>query len=133
MTFRKFKQDKLWRDNAVDMLEKQGSKIHWTKLTDSEFSTQLKTKFMEEALEVCNANTEKQLLEEFADILEVISSMCEVHKFTFQDILDVQEKKHHERGGFNGRKFVKFAEHPKDSFGEKYCLADPEKYPEIVE
>lgn len=132
MKVRRFKQNKLWRDKAVELMEQMGSKIHWTRLSDSEFSEQLKIKFMEEAQEVYSAKTEKALLEELADILEVIAVLCDVHKFTLQDIKDVQHKKYQERGGFNGRKFVTIAEHPVDSFGEKYCLADPEKYPEVI-
>lgn len=133
MRMRKFKQNKLWRDKAVELMEQMGSKIHWTRLEDNEFSEQLKIKFMEEAQEVYNAKTEKALLEELADILEVISSFCAIHEFTLQDIMNVQHKKFQERGGFNGRKFVTIAEHPIESFGEKYCLADVEKYPEITE
>ncbi len=132
MKMRKFKQNKLWRDKAVECLEQMGSKIYWTRLDDREFAEQLKIKFMEEAHEVCTAQTKEALLEELADILEVISSLGDVHSFTFEDIVNVQHKKYDERGGFHGRKFVTIAEHAVDSFGEKYCLADPEKYPEVV-
>lgn len=131
MKFRKFKQDKLWRDKAVELMEQMGSKIYWTKLDDNQFSEQLKIKFIEEAQEVYDAKTKKALLEELADILEVIASLCDVHKFTLQDIMAVQYKKYQERGGFSGRKFVTIAEHLVDSYGAKYCLSDPEKYPEI--
>jgi predicted house-cleaning noncanonical NTP pyrophosphatase (MazG superfamily) len=131
MKMRKFKQNKLWRDKAVERMEQMGSKIHWTRLEDSEFYEQLKIKFMEEAQEVSSAKTKEALIEELADILEVISSFCAVHKFTLDDIMNMQHKKYDERGGFNGRKFVTIAEHAVDSFGEKYCLADPEKYPEV--
>ncbi len=131
MNFRAFKQNKLWRDKAVDMTEANGSRVHWERLNDVEFSEQLKIKFMEEAHEVCAAKTKEALVEELADILEVIGSLCEAHDFTLQDIMNAQSKKHQERGGFGGRKFVTHAEHEVGSFGEKYCLADPEKYPEI--
>jgi hypothetical protein len=49
------------------------------------------------------------------------------------DIIDVQGQKCQKRGGFRERKFVTVAEHMENSFGEKYCLADPGKYPEIIE
>jgi hypothetical protein len=44
-----------------------------------------------------------------------------------------QNKKASRERGIQGRKFVTVAEHPSGSFGEKYCLNDPEKYPEIIE
>ena len=133
MKLRKFKQDKLWRDKAVDRLEQTGSKVHWKRLDADQFEEQLKIKLMEEAEEVCSAKTKESLLEELADVLEVVISFCEFHEVTLQDIIDLQQKKHQERGGFQGRKFVTVAEHPLGSFGEKYCLNDPEKYPEIIE
>jgi hypothetical protein len=40
----KFKQDKLWRDKAVDRLEQAGSKIHWARLDDEQFAEQIKIK-----------------------------------------------------------------------------------------
>ena len=43
--------------------------------------------------------------------------------------LDVN-KKQQDKGGFQGRKYVTIAEHLPGSPGEKYCLADPDKYPE---
>jgi predicted house-cleaning noncanonical NTP pyrophosphatase (MazG superfamily) len=131
MKFRKFQQNKLWRDKLVERMEQMGSKIHWTRLDDAAFSEELKIKFMEEAQEVYAAQTKEALLEELADVLEVISSFGDVHDFTLQDIIAIQEKKRLDRGGFKERKFVTIAEHQADSFGEKYCLADPTKYPEI--
>lgn len=133
MKFRKFKQNKLWRDNAIELMENTGSKIHWIKLNDDEFLKELRLKFIEEANEVFNSKTKENLIEELADILEIINSFCDIYKFTIQDIKNAQIKKHKIRGGFEGRKFVTIAEHKIDSFGEKYCLADPEKYPEIIE
>ena len=88
---------------------------------------------MEEANEVFQAKTKENLMEELADILEVINSFGEVNKFILQDIIEIRNKKHQERGGFEGRNFVTIAEHPTGSYCEKYCLNDPEKYPEITE
>lgn len=130
---RKFRQDKLWRDKAIDRLEQMGSKIHWKRLDSDQFSEKLKIKLLEEAEEVCRAITKESLLEELADVLEVVSSFCELQGVTLQEVLDLQNQKREERGGFHGRKFVTVAEHPMGSFGEQYCLNDPEKYPEIID
>lgn len=131
MKLRKFIQNKLWRDKAIDRLEAHGSKVHWSRLDSPEFLKQLKIKLLEEAQEVANSSSKESLFEELADVLEVMTALCELHETTLQDVQLLQRKKHEERGGFEGRKFVTIAEHPKGSFGEKYCLADPEKYPEI--
>ncbi|HEX2579873.1 MAG TPA: nucleoside triphosphate pyrophosphohydrolase [Rhabdochlamydiaceae bacterium] len=133
MQRRKFKQEKLWRDKAIDRLEQMGSKVHWTKLDAEQFLQQLKRKLLEEAEEVWNAKTEEHLVEELADVLEVVEAFCELHGKALQDVIALQHKKREERGGFQGRRFVTVAEHPIGSFGEKYCLNDPEKYPEIID
>lgn len=133
MKFRKFQQNKLWRDKAIELLEQTGSKIHWIQLNDQEFEEQLRIKFAEESQEVIKSTTKEQLIEELADILEVIASFGDVYEFTLQDVIDAQIKKKQARGGFSGRKFVTIAEHQDGSFGTQYCLADPNKYPEIIE
>lgn len=132
MKYRSFKQDKLWRDKAVDIMEEMGSLITWKRLDDQEFIEQLKVKLVEETQEVVNTKTKDHLSEELADVLEVIISFCEVHNLSLEDIVKIQHEKQAKRGGFSGRKFVTIASHLEGSFGEKYCLADPEKYPEII-
>ena len=72
------------------------------------------------------------LKDELADLYEVIDSLAELHNISKDEIIAAQTKKLQERGGFSGRRFVDVSEHPVGSFGEKYCLADPEKYPEII-
>jgi predicted house-cleaning noncanonical NTP pyrophosphatase (MazG superfamily) len=131
MKFRKFLQNKLWRDKSVDWLEGMGSKIHWSQLESNAFLEQLKIKLLEEAQEVCSSQTKESLLEELADVLEVMDSFCDLHQVTLQDVINLKNKKYQERGGFQGRKYVTIAEHLPGSLGEKYCLADPIKYPEI--
>lgn len=131
MQFRKFKQNKLWRDKLIEAMENKGSKIHFNILNDAEYIEQLKIKFLEEAQEVAQAKTKEQLLEELADILEVIAAIAKIYNFSLEDVQRIQQKKFNERGGFYSKKFITIAEHQVGSFGEQYCLKDPEKYPEI--
>ena len=133
-TMRTFLQKKLWRDNAIDMMEKNhGSKIHWRQLNDQEFDQQIRIKLLEEAEEVATAQSRNELINELADLYEVIDSLMAANAITTEEIITEQMKKRDERGGFTKRRFVETAQHPVDSFGEKYCLADPEKYPEVIE
>lgn len=128
-----FHQHKLWRDKAVEMMEENhGSKINWRYLNDQEFNHHIRAKLLEEAEEVVATESRTELILELADIYEVIDSLIAVNGITKEEIIAEQTKKHNERGGFAGRKFVETAEHPVGSFGEKYCMADPKKYPEIV-
>lgn len=128
---RAFSQNKLWRDKAVDLMKEMKSIIHWHRLEDAEYDEQLRLKLLEEAEEVARASSKQELMEELADVFEIIDSICEVNGVDPEEIRGIQCKKRLERGGFKERKFVTVAEHLKGSFGEKYCLADLDKYPEI--
>lgn len=132
MKMRIFKQNKLWRDKAIELLEQMGSKIHWTRLDDAQYDAQLRLKMLEESQEVCDAKSRDELVGELADVLEVMQSLCKVNNISWYDVIDAQDKKRLSRGGFDERMFVTNAEHPEGSFGEKYCLKSPEKYPEVL-
>jgi predicted house-cleaning noncanonical NTP pyrophosphatase (MazG superfamily) len=127
----KFKQNKLWRDKIPAQRVFEGSLIHLKQLSDAEYDAELRTKLLEEADEVRVAHNASALLEELADLYEVVDAMCALHGITKEQLLAAQTKKREERGGFYGRTYVTVAEHPTGSFGEKYCRAQPEKYPEI--
>ncbi len=131
---RKFKQSKLWRDKLVAMMEQNhGSKIHWRRLDDAAFDEQIRVKLLEEVQEVIACKDREELIGELADLYEVIDTIADLHKISHEEIVRVQTEKRQERGGFSGRMFVDSAEHPVGSFGEQYCLADPEKYPEVTD
>ena len=128
----KFLQNKLWRDKAPDMMRKTGSIIHTTILDDDEYEHQLKVKLAEECAEVNAARSNKELLEELADVYEVIDALCALHNIAIEDVRTLQVKKRNERGGFYERNYVTIAEHAAGSYGEEYCRAQSDKYPEIL-
>ncbi len=127
-----FKQNKLWRDKAPSMMETHGSIIHIKQLSDAEYDEQLRIKLHEETAEVTAAQSREALLEELADLYEVVDALCKLHNISKDELLATQLKKYESRGGFYGRTFVTTAEHPAGSFGEQYCRAQPEKYPEVL-
>ncbi|MBY0109531.1 MAG: nucleoside triphosphate pyrophosphohydrolase [Candidatus Babeliaceae bacterium] len=128
---RVFKQEKLWRDKMIAKAESQGSVLHWRRLDDTEYDQQLRIKLLEEADEVRAAQSREELMNEIGDVYEVINSLCALHNLSKSEIIDIQDKKRAERGGFAERKFVDTAEHPEGSYLANYCLAEPQKYPEI--
>ncbi len=127
----KFQQNKLWRDKLPARMEAMGSIIHIKQLDDAEYDDQLRIKMLEEADEVRVAKNSTELLEELADVYEVVDALCALHGISKEQLLAIQTKKREDRGGFYGRSYVTVAEHPAGSFGEHYCRAQPEKYPEI--
>lgn len=131
MNYRTFKQNKLVRDKVIPFLEQHGSKFYSYALNDQDFAKQLKIKLLEETHEVIQAKTHDELAEELADLLEVLHSLAEIHNISLKKLEEVQLKKRADKGGYKTRTFITFAEHPKDSPQERYCLADPLKYPEV--
>ncbi len=131
MKFKTFKQNKLVRDKIVQIMQEHGSKLYHIKLEDKEFIKQLKIKLLEEASEVAHASSKNELLEEMADLLEVFQTLTQACEISPKEITAFQKKKREEKGGFKNRTFLTFAEHPQDSPQERYCLADPTKYPEV--
>jgi len=131
MIFRTFKQNKLVRDKIVEIMEAKGSKLYSYKLNDQDFLKQLKLKLIEEATEVNRAQTKEEILEELADVLEIVQTITKMYQISEENLKTTQEKKLQEKGSYQERMFVTFAEHPKDSPQERYCLSDPDKYPEV--
>jgi hypothetical protein len=55
-----------------------------------------------------------------------------LQKISLEDVRMAQQEKRSKRGGFYERSFVTIAEHSAGGFGERYCRAQPDKYPEIL-
>lgn len=89
---RKFKFTKLVRDNIVDQIEKNGGKAYYTDLDTDDFVHELKLKLLEETMEVPES-TREELIQELADIQEVIDNLVEALEVDKEDLKVIQEKK----------------------------------------
>ena len=70
--------NKLVRDRIPDLLRKKGIKYETCTLSTEEYRQALRQKLMEEAQEVAEAS-EVNLVEEIADLFEVIDALIEVY------------------------------------------------------
>lgn len=131
MNFRTFKQNKLIRDKIITLMESYGSRLYSMSLNDQDFQKQLKIKLLEEAAEVAHAQNSQDLLEELVDVLEIVHTLAKHNNISLEQLTKAQEQKRNEKGGYETKTFLAFAEHPKDSPQERYCLANSEKYPEV--
>lgn len=102
MTLHRFKFDKLVRDKAPDIMRGWGVIVHDRIMGKEEKITRLKEKLIEEANEVVSeANTVEEFCEEFADVLEVISTLAAMLGITPEQIEKVRREKCALKGGFN--------------------------------
>ena len=103
------KYNKLVRDKIPEIIEKNGEKPITRILDNAEYNEELIKKLNEEYHEVVEAD-EESIIEELADMLEVMESIAELHNKTLEDILATKEKKKINRGGFSKKLYLKGVE-----------------------
>ena len=91
--------NKLVRDKIPEIIE-NNNEIPTTRiLNDEEYKSELLKKLLEEYNEVINANS-NEILEELADMLEVIDAIAKNENKTLDDIISIKNIKKEKRGGF---------------------------------
>lgn len=86
------KHSKLIRDKIPEYIKNKGTHI----ADDKEYWEKLKEKLLEEVKEFY----EDEVIEEMADIQEVIDAICDYKNFSKEDIDKTRKKKVEERGSF---------------------------------
>ncbi len=133
MTLKKrFAMEKLVRDNIEHYLAR-GIYHHFRILSGKELTQALKTKLIEESQEVLLADQQEQLIEELADLQEVILNLMQVSGITQEQVEEKRKLKKMRVGGFEEARYIYYVDVPEDCPEYQYFLAHPQKYPEIKE
>lgn len=94
--------NKLVRDKIPEIIEASGKKANVRYLRGKEYQEALKNKLVEEANEFLQAQTREQMIEELADINEVLYTIDDVLcGDLFDTINKVCDTKRKEKGGFD--------------------------------
>jgi predicted house-cleaning noncanonical NTP pyrophosphatase (MazG superfamily) len=96
---------KLVRDEIPTKIEGHGERAQTTRASRSQLLTLLRAKAVEEALELQNAVSHDDSLEELADLFEVIRSLAVNLDLSVEDVVRTADEKRTKRGGFE-RGFV---------------------------
>jgi predicted house-cleaning noncanonical NTP pyrophosphatase (MazG superfamily) len=114
---------KLVRDRIPVKIERSGESAETTTLLRPELLEMLRTKLVEESLEVLNAATDPSLYEEMADVYEVLRAMCNALGRSMIDVAKDAEKKREALGGFqNGVILVETKDMPLIAVDESPAL-----------
>lgn len=93
------KRDKLVRDRIPEIIRSKGGKPKTHRAGPAEYKKRLAQKLVEEAMEYSQSKDPMEL----ADLLEVVRSLCGVHRTTFQRLDRMRAAKARERGSFSRR------------------------------
>ncbi|MFA5076479.1 MAG: nucleoside triphosphate pyrophosphohydrolase [Patescibacteria group bacterium] len=100
--------NKLVRDKIPEYIASLGQKSQARILNNQEYRRELYKKLQEEVSELLanRANGRREITNELADILEVLTAISKLEKISPMQIKKQQDKKKKERGGFSKRIFL---------------------------
>jgi predicted house-cleaning noncanonical NTP pyrophosphatase (MazG superfamily) len=95
--------NKLVRDRIPEVIEASGDECQYEQLEEDEYRTMLREKFVEEAKELLSADGKDEIINELADLLELIEAVQDLEQISPDDVKRKKDTKHEERGGFENR------------------------------
>ena len=98
--------NKLVRDKIPEIIKRTGKNYRTTVLDDYAFEKELKEKLKEEMDEVLKAKNTEELVEELADLLEVIDALSRHCGIDSSQLELVKEQKKLDRGGFEKKFYL---------------------------
>ena len=94
--------NKLIRDRIPEIIQAAGKQCALEVLSEEDYQQALRQKLIEEAHEAATAIGE-DLIQELADLYEVIDGLMLVYHVDREAVAKIQEERRAERGGFNER------------------------------
>jgi predicted house-cleaning noncanonical NTP pyrophosphatase (MazG superfamily) len=128
---KRFKVEKLIRDRIPEILGPKNIFVKERIMPNDEYIYQLKLKLLEEAQEVLDSTNLDELIEEMADVFEVLHAIINANSIDSGQIEKKREEKGRKSGVFNRKIYCEYIEISPDNSWIEYYLKSPEKYPEI--
>ncbi|MFC4022318.1 phosphoribosyl-ATP pyrophosphohydrolase [Oceanobacillus longus] len=98
--------NKLVRDRIPEIIKNSGKDLKTETLNHDRYILELKKKLYEEVEEYQQAATQKDALEELADVLELMHALTNVHGSSIEEVEKIRAKKAEKRGGFDEKIFL---------------------------
>ena len=94
---------KLVRDKIPEIITRSGRTPHVVTLDEERYRAALHDKLLEEASELRRAQSTQEVIDEAADVLEVLTALASSHGVSLDTITAAAHAKRAERGGFDLR------------------------------
>ncbi|MGB4967124.1 MAG: nucleoside triphosphate pyrophosphohydrolase [Candidatus Saccharimonadales bacterium] len=128
-----FRYAKLVRDNIPQWHAQSGHHVKGRRLTGRELINGLCDKLHEEADEVGAAMSREEMIEEIADVQQILADLCAEMKVSATEVEDARRVKLAKKGGFKTGEYIETVTMPnEDDKWVSYCRNNPAKYPEII-
>jgi predicted house-cleaning noncanonical NTP pyrophosphatase (MazG superfamily) len=101
---------KLIRDRIPEIMDGEGVRYEVVELDDDAFRAALLVKLTEEAEEIVAASSTPELVEEIADLYEVLDALLVQRGIAAHTVSDVQRQRREERGGFDRQLELRWTE-----------------------
>ena len=128
---RHFRFNKIIRDKLPEIISQGGIDVVYKNIEGKDLLKKLKDKLLEETQEAVSSVGQLQIMEELADILEVIHGICFTMQVDIDTIEELRREKFDKRGGFHNGVYVDRVSVKDDSTMLAFYLDQPDKYPEI--
>lgn len=102
----RYDYNKLVRNMIPGNIAKKGAQCSFRTLDEASFLHELNRKIVEEAYEFAEAND----IEELGDLLEVVSEIMKIKKYTQDDVISAMKRKRESKGDFSQRIYLEYVE-----------------------
>ncbi len=98
--------NKLVRDKIPKIITMSGEVSFTRILDDYEYKNELFNKLKEECNEVCEAKSSNELLEELADVMEVVRALAKLENSSIEMVNQIADNKREKCGEFANKIFL---------------------------
>lgn len=100
-------------------------------LNEEEYISNLKDKLIEETKELAQSKNKENVIEELADVQEVIEALKSTLKIKDKEVEEKRKKKNDKNGSFSKKTYVDYLGLADNDPWLDYYLKNSDKYPEI--
>jgi predicted house-cleaning noncanonical NTP pyrophosphatase (MazG superfamily) len=126
----KFELNKLVRDGLKNEYERTNQNPVFRELSIDELKTQLARKIIEEANEIRVNSRPDEVIDEVADIRQILDDIMAIYDITEGQVKSAQQKKYDKKGGFANGVFVEILELDDNDPWVGYYRRNPDIFPE---